>query len=282
VDRFFERVPSVLGRLIQLKGGVETAVRTPPPPLSPSRAACRHWTVRGTRGRTAIKRTCGGQEQKVLGVPAKEFKTPFMNSAALHKCSHNSRLASSLSTSACVRLPVPSSRLARRSWTAVTTLRAPLLATRLYSAPSFPPSRLFPRRPTRPSTVTTPLFLGFPRHCSYEARRAKASRTADMSDRDILPDHFKPVHYDLILKDLDFSTWSYTGTVTSVPPLCSPDPLPNTSQHPRKGYQAYQGHRPQHARDQAPPRQDLRQQPVMGVDQLRRGQAVPAQHHHVP
>ncbi|KAK1833949.1 peptidase family M1-domain-containing protein [Podospora conica] len=35
-----------------------------------------------------------------------------------------------------------------------------------------------------------------------------------MSDRDILPDHFKPVHYDLVLKDLDFSTWSYTGTVT--------------------------------------------------------------------
>ncbi|KAK0648335.1 peptidase family M1-domain-containing protein [Cercophora newfieldiana] len=34
-----------------------------------------------------------------------------------------------------------------------------------------------------------------------------------MADRDILPDHFKPVHYDLVIKDLDFKTWTYNGTV---------------------------------------------------------------------
>ncbi|KAL2017417.1 hypothetical protein VTK56DRAFT_2219 [Thermocarpiscus australiensis] len=34
-----------------------------------------------------------------------------------------------------------------------------------------------------------------------------------MADRDILPDDFKPVHYDLLLRDLDFKSWSYKGTV---------------------------------------------------------------------
>ncbi|KAL1837987.1 hypothetical protein VTJ49DRAFT_3155 [Mycothermus thermophilus] len=34
-----------------------------------------------------------------------------------------------------------------------------------------------------------------------------------MTDRDILPDTFKPVHYDLVIKDLDFKNWSYKGTV---------------------------------------------------------------------
>ena len=34
-----------------------------------------------------------------------------------------------------------------------------------------------------------------------------------MTDRDILPDNFKPVHYDLVIKDLDFENWSYQGTV---------------------------------------------------------------------
>ncbi|KAK3900207.1 peptidase family M1-domain-containing protein [Staphylotrichum tortipilum] len=36
---------------------------------------------------------------------------------------------------------------------------------------------------------------------------------ANMTDRDILPDNFKPGHYDLVIKDLDFEKWSYTGTV---------------------------------------------------------------------
>lgn len=35
-----------------------------------------------------------------------------------------------------------------------------------------------------------------------------------MADRDILPDNFKPRHYDLVIKDLDFGNWSYKGTVT--------------------------------------------------------------------
>ena len=34
-----------------------------------------------------------------------------------------------------------------------------------------------------------------------------------MTDRDILPDYFKPVHYDLVIRDLDFSNWTYKGTV---------------------------------------------------------------------
>jgi aminopeptidase N len=34
-----------------------------------------------------------------------------------------------------------------------------------------------------------------------------------MADRDILPDNFKPAHYDLVIKDLDFKTWTYNGTV---------------------------------------------------------------------
>lgn len=37
-----------------------------------------------------------------------------------------------------------------------------------------------------------------------------------MADRDILPDNFKPSHYDLVIKDLDFGNWSYKGTVTCV------------------------------------------------------------------
>lgn len=35
-----------------------------------------------------------------------------------------------------------------------------------------------------------------------------------MADRDILPDTFKPVHYDLAIKDLDFANWTYNGSVT--------------------------------------------------------------------
>lgn len=33
-------------------------------------------------------------------------------------------------------------------------------------------------------------------------------------DRNILPDSFKAVHYDLSLIDLDFSSWTYNGSVT--------------------------------------------------------------------
>ncbi|KAK4222805.1 putative aminopeptidase [Podospora fimiseda] len=34
-----------------------------------------------------------------------------------------------------------------------------------------------------------------------------------MTDRDILPDNFKPLHYDVVIKDLDFKSWSYKGVV---------------------------------------------------------------------
>jgi hypothetical protein len=34
-----------------------------------------------------------------------------------------------------------------------------------------------------------------------------------MADRDILPDVFQPSHYDLLIKDLNFDDWTYTGTV---------------------------------------------------------------------
>ncbi|PHH86097.1 hypothetical protein CDD83_10766 [Cordyceps sp. RAO-2017] len=34
-----------------------------------------------------------------------------------------------------------------------------------------------------------------------------------MADRDVLPDHVKPVHYHLSLRDLDFDKWTYKGTV---------------------------------------------------------------------
>ncbi|KAK4208605.1 putative aminopeptidase [Rhypophila decipiens] len=48
------------------------------------------------------------------------------------------------------------------------------------------------------------------RHCSFDARQR---RREAMSDRDILPDDFKPRHYDLVITDLDFAKWSYKGTV---------------------------------------------------------------------
>lgn len=43
-----------------------------------------------------------------------------------------------------------------------------------------------------------------------------------MTDRDILPDNFKPVHYDLVIKDLDLKNWSYKGTVTIEGQLVKP------------------------------------------------------------
>lgn len=37
-----------------------------------------------------------------------------------------------------------------------------------------------------------------------------------MADRDILPSDFKPSHYDLTIKALNFNDWSYKGLVASV------------------------------------------------------------------
>lgn len=41
-----------------------------------------------------------------------------------------------------------------------------------------------------------------------------ATTSANMADRNVLPDYFKPAHYDLVLTDLDFKNWSYNGSVT--------------------------------------------------------------------
>lgn len=41
-----------------------------------------------------------------------------------------------------------------------------------------------------------------------------ASTDATMADREILPDNFRPQHYDLVLTDLNFADWSYKGIVT--------------------------------------------------------------------
>ena len=70
-------------------------------------------------------------------------------------------------------------------------------------------NRLLPR-PSASSSTTSTVFIG-KRFCSHAAFRHRAQ--VAMTDRDILPDFFKPSHYDLVLKDLDFSTWSYKGTV---------------------------------------------------------------------
>jgi hypothetical protein len=35
-----------------------------------------------------------------------------------------------------------------------------------------------------------------------------------MTDREVLPDSIKPIHYAVSLKDLEFKTWTYKGTVT--------------------------------------------------------------------
>lgn len=37
-----------------------------------------------------------------------------------------------------------------------------------------------------------------------------------MADREILPDNVKPIHYNVSLRDLEFKTWTYQGTVTYV------------------------------------------------------------------
>lgn len=34
-----------------------------------------------------------------------------------------------------------------------------------------------------------------------------------MADRDILPDNFKPHHYDLLIAHLDFKEWTFKGVV---------------------------------------------------------------------
>ncbi|KAI8683556.1 Aminopeptidase [Fusarium keratoplasticum] len=49
------------------------------------------------------------------------------------------------------------------------------------------------------------------RFCSGHAR---LNRNVKMTDRDVLPDNVKPKHYNLSLRDLEFTNWTYKGTVT--------------------------------------------------------------------
>ncbi|KAG6266511.1 hypothetical protein E4U47_005743 [Claviceps purpurea] len=49
------------------------------------------------------------------------------------------------------------------------------------------------------------------RFCSAHAR---ARNPHKMADREILPDNVKPIHYNVSLRDLEFKTWTYQGTVT--------------------------------------------------------------------
>lgn len=72
-------------------------------------------------------------------------------------------------------------------------------------------------RPRLAQTSVPPPFLVLgSRYCSAHAR---AKRRENMTDRDILPDNFKPTHYDLEIRDLDFTSWSYKGTVRYASPF---------------------------------------------------------------
>ncbi|KAK3299624.1 peptidase family M1-domain-containing protein [Chaetomium fimeti] len=86
-----------------------------------------------------------------------------------------------------------------------------LSARPLSSLPSNPPPRTR-RLPLHPAfaSAPAPLIIEPRRYCSHASFR---HRLANMTDRDILPDTFKPVHYDLVIKDLDFKSWSYKGSV---------------------------------------------------------------------
>lgn len=41
-----------------------------------------------------------------------------------------------------------------------------------------------------------------------------AAADRNMADRNILPDHIKVDHYDIVLTNLDFANWRYNGSVT--------------------------------------------------------------------
>lgn len=49
---------------------------------------------------------------------------------------------------------------------------------------------------------------------NHSSAIATTTHANNMADRNVLPDHFRPAHYDLVLKDLDFKNWSYNGSVT--------------------------------------------------------------------
>jgi hypothetical protein len=89
------------------------------------------------------------------------------------------------------------------------------LRSKLHSLAPLIPTPPSCRRSWATKHVTTTISVSFRRHCSHHSLQARSISvaTGNMADRDILPDSFKPVHYDLIIKDLDFKTWTYNGTV---------------------------------------------------------------------
>ncbi|KAL0467868.1 aminopeptidase [Neurospora intermedia] len=118
------------------------------------------------------------------------------SSVATSTTQHVSRFHSVSSSS----LSAPSSFSSTTS-TSTSTSSLPKTAT-------FTTSRLRPKLQT--CAVPPPFLVLGSRYCSAHAR---AKRRENMTDRDILPDNFKPIHYDLEIRDLDFTSWSYKGTV---------------------------------------------------------------------
>lgn len=105
------------------------------------------------------------------------------------------RFAASASTSAS----------APASVTALSCGRPPFRA----SAPP-PPAPISPAR----GHSTCALATGDERVGSSPLLSTTPSTDAKMGDRNILPDHFKASHYDLVLTDLDLKNWAYNGVVT--------------------------------------------------------------------
>lgn len=136
-----------------------------------------------------------------------------------------------------------------RSWVSVCSVASPLPSTPLQAAVASPlsrlcsPVRLYHNRPrsssddgllgwgqgqgqgqgfsklhstTSASLSSMPadskLDHGKPTSTITTATMTSTSTMAD--DRNILPDHFKAAHYDLSLTDLDFTSWTFNGSVT--------------------------------------------------------------------
>ena len=60
----------------------------------------------------------------------------------------------------------------------------------------------------------TPAISPYPRRfCSSQTSLAQASQTPAMADREILPGHFRPEGYQIVIDSLDFETWTYQGSV---------------------------------------------------------------------
>lgn len=120
------------------------------------------------------------------------------------------------------------------------TLRSSPPSTKAAAAPSIPLTTASPLKTATPSTSPTTKprtgtsasssFVSLTSSTPSAARgfcspafpnalhssASPSSTTATMADRDILPGTVKPVHYDLLLTDLEFKDWTYKGTVKYV------------------------------------------------------------------